>query len=131
MIFLDTNFIIACFIKRDKYYNDVQRVWESIKNEEKVISKTIVIEVLNILNVQLKENIELSNKVYAAMFDFMIIEDHLYHDEALKLMNKFYSDNRLPFADCLYMALMESYGIEKIATFDKHFDLNKNINRIY
>jgi len=131
MIFLDANFIIAYFVKKDKYHNDAQKIWKNIENEEKIISKTIVVEVFNTLNVQLKENIELSSKIYNNISDFTIMEDHFYHDEAFKVMIEYYSDNRLPFADCLYIALMKKLGIKQIATFDKHFNNIDGIERIY
>jgi predicted nucleic acid-binding protein len=37
---------------------------------------------------------------------------------------------RLPLSDCIYMAVMEKLKITKIVSFDEHFDLNKNIQRI-
>jgi predicted nucleic acid-binding protein len=45
-------------------------------------------------------------------------------------MNKCYSE-RIAFFDCIYMALVEDLEIKNIASFDAHFDLNKNIKRIY
>jgi len=42
-----------------------------------------------------------------------------------------YLPERLPFFDCLYIELMGQLGIEKIATFDTHFDNKEGIVRIH
>jgi predicted nucleic acid-binding protein len=65
------------------------------------------------------------------MFDELIVaNDHDYHNKAMEYMNLYYPE-RITFFDCVYMALMEDLGIEEIATFDTHFDLNNNIKRIF
>ena len=131
MIFLDANFIISLSLKKHTNYKKATEIWEYIENKEKITSKFVVAEVLNVLNTRLKENIELSNKVYKFIFNELIVaDDYDYHDEALEHMNLYYPE-RIPFFDCIYMALMEDLGIKEIATFDSHFDLNKNIKRIY
>jgi predicted nucleic acid-binding protein len=38
---------------------------------------------------------------------------------------------RIPFFDCVYMALMEDLRINEIASFDEHFDNRKEIVRIH
>ena len=130
MIFLDANFVIALSLKKHDKHERATEIWNNILNKEKITSKTVVAEVSNVLNTRLKENIELTNKVYKFMFNKLIVAyDYDYHDEALKHMNLYYPE-RVPFFDCIYMALMEELGIKEIATFDKHFDLNKNIKRI-
>ena len=88
-------------------------------------------ETFNILNTKRKENIDLQNKVCNFILDELIIlNDHTHHRRAFDIMNNLYS-NRIQFADCLYMALMDDYGIKEIATFDSHFDNKEGITRIY
>jgi len=130
MIFIDANFIIALSVKKHDNYNRATEIWENIQNEEKITSKLIVTEVLNVLNLRLKQNIELSEKVYKFIANnTKILHDHNFHDKAMEYLKLYYPE-RLPFNDCVYMALMEDLGIMKILSFDNHFDL-KNIKRIY
>jgi len=131
MIFLDANFIIAYSLKRHEDYDRANEIWEDIENKDKLISRLIVAEVLNVLNTRLKTNIELTEKVCKFMFDELIIANDMeYYIKAMKQLKLYYPE-RIPFFDCVYMTLMEEIGIKKIASFDKHFDLNKNIKRIY
>ena len=131
MIFIDANFIISLFLKKHDNYNRASEIWKDIKNKDKIISKFVVAEVLNVLNVRLKENIELTNKVYKFMFDeLVVVDDHDYHNKAMDYMN-FYYPERIPFFDCVYMALMEELGIKKIVSFDEHFDNKENIIKIH
>jgi len=131
MIFIDANFIIALSVKKHDNYDRATELWENIENKEKITSKLIVTEVLNVLNVRLKQNMELTQKVYKFIANnTTVLYDHGFHDKAMDYLKLYYPE-RLPFNDCVYMALMEDLGITEIATFDTHFDLNKNIKRIY
>jgi len=131
MIFLDANFIIAYFLKGHDKYNRANEIWKILEHEDKVISDLIVAEVLNVLNTNLKVNIELTNKVNNFMNNELIIfHDEEYYFEGFKYLERYYP-KRLQFTDCVYMALMKDLGINEIASFDGHFDLNKNIKRIH
>jgi len=131
MIFIDANFIIALSVKKHDKYDKAIKLWENIENEEKITSKLVVTEVINVLNVSLKQNIELTEKVYKFIANnITILYDHDYHAKAMDYM-KLYYPKRLPLNDCVYMSLMEDLGITEILSFDNHFDLNKNIKRIY
>ena len=131
MIFLDTNFIIAYFIKKHESNEKAIEIWKSIENEELITSRYVIVEVLNNLNMRFKSNIELSEKVCNSIFDkFIVIDDCSYHKKAFGIMSYYYPD-RLPFADCLYLALMYDLGIRKIISFDSHFDNKEGITRIH
>jgi predicted nucleic acid-binding protein len=120
------------FLKKHNNHTRAIEIWKDVKREDKIASKFLVAEVSNVLNTRLKVNIELVNKVYNFMFDeLIVVDDYNYHDEALEYMNLYYPKDRLPFNDCIYMALMEDLEIKEIVSFDEHFDLNKNIKRIY
>lgn len=131
MIFLDANFIIALFLKKHDNYIRATEIWEDIQNKDKIISRLTIAEVLNVLNIRIKANIELIEKVCKFMFDeLIIINDIDYYIKAMKHLKLYYPE-RITFFDCVYMALMEEIGIKEIATFDEDFDLNKNIKRIH
>lgn len=62
--------------------------------------------------------------------NLLIADDYDYYTVAVKNIKSLYP-SRVPFFDCQYMAVMEDLEITEILSFDKHFDLNKNIKRIY
>jgi len=131
MIFLDTNFIISLFLKKHDNHDRATEIWRNIQNEDKIISRLTIAEVLNVLNIRVKANIELTEKVCKFMFDeLIIINDIDYYIKAMKHLKLYYPE-RIAFFDCIYMVLMEELGIKEIATFDEDFDLNKNIKRIH
>ncbi|MCL2157539.1 MAG: PIN domain-containing protein [Methanobrevibacter sp.] len=126
MIFFDTNVIIDFFIKKYKdgeknprHFHAV-RLWNS-SEDIKVISNLIRIEVINILYLKHKKTKDLIRKVNMGLLnDFVIIDDSDYFDEGLKKLQEF--DERLSINECIYLAIMEDYGIEEIVSFDSVFD---------
>ena len=55
---------------------------EDIKNREKIISSLIIAEVITVLNIKLKVNKELIQKVYNALDeDFTVLEDVYLFDK--------------------------------------------------
>lgn len=131
MIFLDANFIVSLNLKKHDDYKKAKKLWDLYKNEKTVISNLVIVEVITVLYVQLKHNLELIEKVYKFMMDeLIIIDDSKYHDDALNLLKSYYPD-RIPIADFIYMALMNDFKITDILSFDGHFDNKENINRIY
>ncbi|MDR0900997.1 MAG: type II toxin-antitoxin system VapC family toxin [Methanobrevibacter sp.] len=123
MIFLDANFLMAYFIETEDQHNIALDIWDKIKDEELIISNSIILEVMNVSNIKLKISKEKLKEIYISLNSglFDIIDDtNLYDDTAERQMN--YLPERLPFSDCLYLELMEQLEITKIATFDKHFN---------
>ncbi|KZX11942.1 type II toxin-antitoxin system VapC family toxin [Methanobrevibacter filiformis] len=131
MIFFDANFIISLYIKKHKYHHRAVEMWNDIKEdkEERIISNLIIPEVITVLNVKLKQDKDILNKVFYAMLtDFTIVNDlDSYYNGFLNVLKH---KNRLPLFDGVYMAIMEDLEIKKIASFDKHFDDIKGISRI-
>ena len=133
MIFFDTTVIIDCFIKK---YNDGKEnrrhkraieLWNSV-DETKIISNLVIVEVINILYLKLEKDKDMVKKVYNILFnDFEVIEDSKYYNIAINKLHEY--DEQLSINDCIYLAIMEDYGIEKIVSFDSQFD-NKGIKRI-
>ncbi|MDR0911274.1 MAG: PIN domain-containing protein [Methanobrevibacter sp.] len=137
MIFFDTNFIVALYVnklnngEKHKDHDRAIQIWDDLKNEkEKFISNLIIIEVMNVLNIKLKQNNDLLKKVYYAMYDdFKILDDTFLYNSGFKKLLKF--KKRLSINDCIYMSLMEELGINKIVSFDTHFDYSEEIIRIH
>lgn len=130
MIFLDVNFIISLFIEDHSHNKQAMEIYERIKDQELIITNSVIMEVMTVLNIKLKVSKDTLEKVYTSINTeiFEIIEDTGLYDDAIKRQIA-YLPERLPFFDCLYIELMEQMNIKEIATFDKQFD-NKGIIRI-
>ena len=130
MIFLDTNYIIALFIKEHDFHERAVEIFEKIKNRELIISNSIILEVMTVLNIRLKVHKDILEDVFSNLNSdmFEIIEDiGLYYDTMQRMIS--YYPERLPFFDCLYIELMNQMGIVELVSFDGHFD-NKGITRV-
>jgi len=134
MIFFDANVIVDYFIKRyidGKENHRHQRAIELVESidETKVISNLVMVEVINVLYLKYGKNKDFIKKVYTILFnDFEIIDDSEYYDIGLKKLLEY--NHRLSINDCIYLAIMEDYDIEKIVSFNPYFD-NKGVNRVY
>lgn len=130
MIFLDANFIIDLFVNTEDNHNKAVQIYKEIRDEQLIISNSIIIEVMNVLNIKLKVSKEILEKSYIKLSagKFRIVEDTSLYDNTIKRQMK-YLPQRLSFNDCLYIEVMKQLGIEKIVTFDKHFS-NKDVEVI-
>ena len=134
MIFFDANVIVDYFIKQYIDGKENHRHLRSVElvestDDMKVISNLVLVEVINILYLKHKKNKDSIKKVYTILFnDFEIIDDSEYYNLGFKKLLEY--NHRLSINDCIYLAIMEDYGIEEIVSFDSHFD-NKGIRRIH
>lgn len=130
MIFLDTNYLVSLYIKTEDHNKRALEIAKTIKNDEKIISKLVVAETINVLYDKLRISKETINNIYEELKNnYTIIEDSYIYDKTLvKIMS---SKKRLTFFDLVFVTLMEDLGIEKIASFDKHFDNIEGIVRLH
>jgi predicted nucleic acid-binding protein len=130
MIFLDANFVIDLLVDTEDNHEKTVKIYKEIKDKQLIISNSVILEVMTVLNIKLKVSKEILEKSYNRLNGgkFKIVEDVPIYNETMERMLE-YLPQRLPFWDCLYIELMEQLGIEKIATFDKHFQ-NKGIEVI-
>jgi predicted nucleic acid-binding protein len=104
---------------------------EKIKYDDLIISNSIIMKVITVLNVKLGISKDILEDAYDNLNKdiFKTFDDTELYDEAMEKIIDYYP-KRIPFFNCVYMALMENLGIRNIVSFDEHFDLNKNIKRI-
>ncbi|KZX12124.1 type II toxin-antitoxin system VapC family toxin [Methanobrevibacter filiformis] len=125
MIFLDASFLINFYVENNKYHKRAGEILKSIGNENLLISKLVIMEVITVMNIKLKQDSKLISKVYEELNNnYTILIDNDFYDKGLEILSKSLKENkkRLPLFDCVYMALMQELGIKEIATFDKHFN---------
>jgi len=117
MIFLDANFIISLYIKEHEYHDRAVKIWDNIREHEKIVSNLIIPEVITVLNVKLKQHKDLLKKVFYDMtHNFIILNDtDSYYKGFLKVLEH---EKRLPLFDGIYIAIMKDLGIKEIVSFD-------------
>ena len=127
MIFLDADFLMSLLISTEKHHHKAIKIYEKIKKERLIISNSIILEVMTVSNIKIKVSSEKLKEIYICLNSdsFEVFEDIEIYDDTMERQFS-YHPQRLPFFDCLYIELMEQLGIEKIVTFDKHFN-NKGI----
>jgi predicted nucleic acid-binding protein len=123
MIFLDADFLISLLINDHEHNKRALKIYEKIKDEKLIISNSIILEVMTVSNIKIKVSSEKLREIYTSLNSdrFEIFEDIKLYDNTIERQIS-YHPQRIPFFDCLYMELMEDLGINKIATFDKHYN---------
>jgi predicted nucleic acid-binding protein len=130
MIFLDANYIISLYVEAEEDHKRALEIRKKIENEEKLVSKLVIAELINVLYTKLKVDKKLIKRTYEEIKNkYTIIEDSYIFDKTMdKIMD---SQKRVPFFDYAIITLMEDLGIKEIATFDKHFDNIDGIVRVH
>ena len=127
MIFLDTNFLISFFVSKEEDHQRAVEIAQTIKNEEKIISKLVIAETVTVLKKKLltKDIV----KIYEVLQDFTIVEDTHLFDKAFEQFVKY--DGEISFFDAVYIVIMDKFGIFEIVSFDEDFDNKDRIVRIH
>ena len=130
MIFLDANYLVSYYILAEKQHKRAIEIMKKVKNEEKIISKLVIAETINVLYTKLKVDKKLIKEIYEKLkSEYTLIDDSYIYDKTIKeIVN---SKKRFPFFDYVIITLMKDLGIKKLVTFDKHFDNISGIVRIH
>ena len=118
MIFVDTTFLIALLFKTDPLHEKALMVSESI-NERKVINNTVLCETLNSFA---GKGGKIGKELYTVINEMFDIEylDSIDYDEAMDIYLAY--DSSINYSDCTILATMFQNNINRIATFDSHFE---------
>ena len=126
MIYIDTGAFLARHLSKDQYHLQANAFGESIhkKNEACVTSNFVLDETFTLLGRRAGYNFaaQRARNIYASE-SFQILRPT--KKEELKAIDFFekYSDQHLSFTDCVSFVLMQSKKINRIFTFDHHFQL--------
>jgi predicted nucleic acid-binding protein len=126
MIFLETSFLVALFLKKDEHHKRALEVMETLKDKEKVISEMVIYETLTVLIKKNQDNKQ-AIRAYKSLTKLNVLEDKEYYNTALSYT---LFENKIGFFDNLSYIVMKNNNIKKIASFDPHFDIFKDIERI-
>ena len=124
MIFIDTTFLIALLFKTDPLHEKALIVADSI-DERKVINNTVLCETLNSFS---GKGGKIGKELYDVMnemFDIIYLDSNDY-DFAMDIYLNY--DSSINYSDCTILASMFQNKINKIATFDSHFEKIKGLS---
>ncbi|MBI2616668.1 PIN domain-containing protein [Candidatus Gottesmanbacteria bacterium] len=122
-VFIDTSFLKAVVDEKDDFYTDALRIWNRFRegNFQLLTSNFILDETLTLVRIRRGLHIiELFRKILAGKpaieIERVALEDE---ENAWKWFMLPWKD--LSFTDCISFALMKRLGLNRVATFDKHF----------
>lgn len=118
MIFVDTSFLIALLITKDRFHKRAIEISQSI-NERKVINNTVLSETLNAFS---GKGGKVGKDLYDAlieMFDIQYLTKDDYED-AINLYLQY--DSSINYSDCTILSTMFQNNINQIVSFDSDFE---------
>ena len=126
MIYIDTGAFIARHLKKDQYNNTAVECWKTLNTQQEryFTSNFVLDETFTLLGrragykfaSQRARNIYLSDTISILR---PTKEDEL---KAIDLFEK-YSNLEVSYTDCISFVLMSRNRIERVFSFDKHFEL--------
>ncbi|MBI2653950.1 type II toxin-antitoxin system VapC family toxin [Candidatus Woesearchaeota archaeon] len=129
-VFIDANIFLEIFLKDNKseeckkFLKSLQEQNITAVTSDFIIYSCIINVQNNLKNTESIKNIVIFFNNYSNLKLLRPSFDDFYN--AVEIMES----NKLDFDDSLVVACMKSYEIREIASFDKHFDKVKGIERI-
>lgn len=134
-VFVDSNVFIGVLNKDDALHEKALAVWESLRNSghQLVVSNFIISEVITVVSQRMDKTTALK---FAAGIYFgeqreveVVRLDKMLELKALEHLKRMPSKN-ISFVDASNLAILEVYRIKNIASFDKVFQKQKEIEVI-
>ncbi len=126
MIFIDTGAFLAKFLSKDQYHSIAWETWKFLENQKTKIftSNYILDELATLLGRRACYHFaaERLNSIYTSVSINIWRPEKDDELHALKWFTK-YADQKVTFTDCLSFTMMSNAKIQKVFSFDKHFDL--------
>ena len=130
-VLIDANVFCAYANFRDVHHNNSIKIIKDITSRKygrSITTDYIFDEAVNIVarKHNKKNAIEVGEYILNSEIFFAKVDEHVF----IKAWKLFQDGQNFSFTDCTIVAFMETFGIDKIATFDKEFKKLKNIKVI-
>ena len=127
-IFIDTGFIVALFIPKEKHHERAKKILPTIDKKEKIICQSTINETIALVNK--KTGVEASKRVYKVMLDYFTImtENMELYNDSMNILIKYH---KLSLTDSIIINLMKRNSIYEVVSFDEDFDRVDGIVRIH
>lgn len=120
MIFIDSNAFIAIRNKRHPLHGKAIRISSQII-EPLVCTNIVIAETLTILSMRVNKSIAIQFGKEIKQQNIQIVHiDEIYQEKAWNIFQKIKSKD-VSFFDCTSFAVMESFNIKKVFSFDEDF----------
>ncbi|GGK09171.1 hypothetical protein GCM10007063_34540 [Lentibacillus kapialis] len=122
--FLDTSALMALNDVKDQYHKESQEIAISLKNCELILSDPVITETYTLL--RYRSGFPIARHFLESVMDdnqFIIAEvTSPIRKNTLRLLNDF-NDHKISYCDALSVAIMKEHHIQKIFSFDHHFEV--------
>ncbi|MBT8365801.1 MAG: PIN domain-containing protein [Deltaproteobacteria bacterium] len=126
MIFIDTGAFLARYLRKDQHHRSAVAVWEKLgsKRENCVTSNFILDETFTLLRRRAgyRFAVQRAKNIYASQAFTICRPDKEDEIKALQFFSK-YADQHVSFTDCISFVLMKREKINRVFSFDRHFEL--------
>ncbi|MCL4386618.1 MAG: PIN domain-containing protein [Actinobacteria bacterium] len=125
-VFIDASAFYALLNKNDNFHNEAIIISSilSKNNEHLITSNYTLAETYTVLRSKMGYDIasKFANEIKKNLIEIIWV-DEIIHNRGLEVFLEKKEPEDLSFFDCIDFALMESAGIEKAFSFDRHFKI--------
>ena len=125
MIFIDTGAFLARYLRDDQYHRSAVAAWEELGSDREncVTSNFVLDETFTLLGRRAGYGfaVERAKNTYASQALTICRPDRRDEINALGFFGK-YADQNVSFTDCISIVLMKRVKINRVFSFDKHFE---------
>ena len=126
MIFIDTGAFLARYLRKDQHHRSAVTAWEELglKRENCVTSNFVLDETFTLLGRRAGYGfaVQRAKNIYASQSLTIFRPDRVDEIKALQFFSK-YADQHVSFTDCISFVLMKREKINRVFSFDRHFEL--------
>ena len=126
MIFIDTGAFLARYLRNDQHHRSAVSVWKKLgSNRDNCITSNFVLdEMFTLLGRRAGHGfaVQRAKNIYASQALTICRPDREDEIKALQFFSK-YADQHVSFTDCISFVLMKRGKINRVFSFDKHFEL--------
>ena len=129
-VFVDSNVFLALFLDEDNA-NDCEEFLISLSERNKIpVTTDFVMHSCFVIVERNLKNIESLKKAFMFFANYQNLRIIRLAFEDVSSAIEIMENNKLDFDDSLVVACMKNYGIRELASFDRHFDKVKGIERV-
>ena len=125
MIFIDTGAFLARYLRDDQYHRSAVAAWKELgSNRENCVTSNFVLdETFTLLGRRAGYGfaVQRAKNIYASQALTICRPDRRDEINALQFFGK-YADQHVSFTDCISIVLMKREKINRVFSFDRHFE---------
>jgi predicted nucleic acid-binding protein len=126
VIFIDTGAFLARYLMKDQHHRRAVAIWEKLgANFENCVTSNFVLdETFTLLGRRAGYGfaVQRAKNIYASQALTICRPDRESEISALQFFSK-YADQHVSFTDCISFVLMKREKINRVFSFDRHFEL--------